>query len=1115
MSNTDDYSSTPSTTGALTVGGSALGMFENELDLDWFKIHLDAGTTYVFAMTPAPGSNAKLNYAILALKDPNGLSLSGWHYGSDDGGPAFQYKPGVGGDYFLSAEYYPSGANFAGIRYAVSAALQQADALSADIHTTGVLAAGVTMTGRFDVAGDVDWYKFHAEAGQHYTFSYPNSSVPPSIFGIYDVNGKQLTDNNRPLEPVISGDYFIAVGSNVAGDYALQVVNQVDDYSQDNSSAGILLAGGQITGKLDYISDTDRFNIRVSAGQAYTLELSGDARDSDILSFSVLDAQSTMMATSPLSNDADARSVTFKADTSGTYQVSVAYYGASHAGYDSYTLKASKPIADDFGDTTSSATPMTLGTAIAGKINFEHDVDVFKVALQAGTTYLLTLNNVQAGYANSLKVSDKYDQVVKTQHDAKANTSFTANATGDYYISVSGDQGSTYTLSATAPTDDVGATTAAAGELAVGGSVGGVLEHGGDRDWFAITMAAGATYAMSLKPAAGSALFDSADATTLNVVDAQGQVQAGLEVNRSAGGSPLSYRAAASGTYYIEVAAGQQTGGYVVSAALSAPDDVSDQPAGATRLESGIAFSGKLEVPIDKDVFKVAVVAGQYYGFLLEHAPGGKMPDLQGTDAQHYELGVNTPHLSDSDNTYQLYLANTTGDIYLTVSERPEDGANSYKLTATSLGSDDNASYRNGENTNLVVGAQVSGVLNYAGDRDLITVTLHQGESYQFNLQSSASQGLNAKYGYGVELYDAQDTEVAHSSAQYGGSFGYKALRSGNYYLSVHANVTDLNATGGYTLAASKMDAAPQLAAQPDTGAAAGIFHFLALDFTEQIKISDASGIVLRDSAGKEVVFNPSANASPAGTHLDLTTQWHLTPGATYTLDIAAGAIVDLAGNGYAGLHTTFTTVAAASAGTGGNDLLVGQSNGAAIHGGAGVDAVAYGDRSSMYHIVQHDGHAEINHWLDGGKDILDGVERLHFQDKSIALDIDGVGGQAYRLYQAAFNRAPDLGGLGYWIDVMDQGLSVRSAAGFFAGSAEFQQLYGDKLSDDAFITQLYSNVLHRAPDEGGKAYWLQVMHNDGVSRGDALGFFSESQENQIALIGKIGNGFEYIPAAG
>ena len=38
-------------------------------------------------------------------------------------------------------------------------------------------------------------------------------------------------------------------------------------------------------------------------------------------------------------------------------------------------------------------------------------------------------------------------------------------------------------------------------------------------------------------------------------------------------------------------------------------------------------------------------------------------------------------------------------------------------------------------------------------------------------------------------------------------------------------------------------------------------------------------------------------------------------------------------------------------------------------------------------------------------------------QTKPLALDINGTAGQVYRLYQAAFDRKPDLVGLGYWIE--------------------------------------------------------------------------------------------------
>lgn len=1116
MSDTDDYSSTPSTSGTLTVGGSTLGTFERQSDSDWFRIHLNAGTSYVFAMTSPSGVSADLSGSILTLYDANQAAVVPWTLGGNQSGPAIQYKPAADGDYFLSAQYsmYPEGA-YTNIRYAVSAAIQQADALSADIHTTGVLAPGGAVTGRFDVVGDMDWYKFHAEAGQHYFFGHPGNTVEPTVFEIYDANGKALTESHYPLEPTTSGDYFIAVGGNLVGDYTLRAYNQVDDYSTNDSSAGVLLPGGQATGKLNYAFDQDRFNIRLTAGQAYKLDLSGDARDNDILSFEVLDEQGKTVVDSTSSPDGvSAPSASFKASTSGTYAVIVTAADTTQTGHGPYTLKASNPIADDYGETMSGAAQLTLGSAIGGTINFAGDVDVVKVALQAGTTYLLALGDTPARYRTWLTITDQDGQHIKTHNDTPANTSFTPNATGDYYITVAGDQGSTYTLVATAPTDDWGANAGAAGKLAAGGVASGMLERSGDRDWFAITMDAGATYEMALKKAEGSALFSSSYATTLNVVDAQGHVLTGWDSSQSATGPQLSYRAAASGTYYIEVAAGLQTGGYVVSAALGTPDDVGNLPADATRLDPGLAFSGKLAVPSDKDVFKLAVVAGQYYGFQLEHAPGGQMPDLLGTDAQQRQLDVDTLRLSYSDNTYQVYHAKASGDIYLTVSESPKDGANDYQLSATSLGGDDYERYFNAAGAaSLAVGAQLNGTLNYAGDVDTLKVTLQQGESYMFTMQSSATQGLNVKYGYGLSLYNAQGSELGNFRGALGGSFDYKAASSGDYYLSVQASVTDINATGGYTLAASKKHAAPQLAAPPASGTAAGIHHFLALDFDERIQVANASGIVLKDAAGKAVNFDRVAAGQTDGTHLDLATQSHLTPGASYTLDIAADAIRDMAGNYFAGLHTSFTTVAAASAGTNGNDLLLGRSNGAAIHGGAGVDTAIYASLTSQYTIVQRDGHAEISK-LGGGKDILDGVERLSFQDQNIALDVDGVGGQAYRLYQAAFNRAPDLGGLGFWINAMDKGLSMMAAAGYFADSAEFQKLYGSKLSDDAYVTQLYSNVLHRAPDAGGKEYWLQALHN-GTSRGDALGYFSDSPENQAALIGQISNGFEYIPAAG
>jgi hypothetical protein len=60
-----------------------------------------------------------------------------------------------------------------------------------------------------------------------------------------------------------------------------------------------------------------------------------------------------------------------------------------------------------------------------------------------------------------------------------------------------------------------------------------------------------------------------------------------------------------------------------------------------------------------------------------------------------------------------------------------------------------------------------------------------------------------------------------------------------------------------------------------------------------------------------------------------------------------------------------------------------------------------------------------------------------------LAFDTDGIAGQAYRIYKAAFNRTPDNDGLKFWIGELDKGMSLLQAASGFVGSAEFNSVYG------------------------------------------------------------------------
>lgn len=171
--------------------------------------------------------------------------------------------------------------------------------------------------------------------------------------------------------------------------------------------------------------------------------------------------------------------------------------------------------------------------------------------------------------------------------------------------------------------------------------------------------------------------------------------------------------------------------------------------------------------------------------------------------------------------------------------------------------------------------------------------------------------------------------------------------------------------------------------------------------------------------------------------------------------------------------------------------------------------AVLTGPRSS-YAISRSNGVLTIvdNTGRDGTQTVRDPF-RIDFTDITLAFDADGNAGKAYRLYRAAFNRKPDSGGLGFWIRGLDGGLTPENMARAFAGSPEFASLYGTAPTHDQVITALYRNVLHRAPDQGGAAFWLQNLAN-GMPLEQVLVEFSESPENKQQVAAEIDLGIAY-----
>lgn len=193
-----------------------------------------------------------------------------------------------------------------------------------------------------------------------------------------------------------------------------------------------------------------------------------------------------------------------------------------------------------------------------------------------------------------------------------------------------------------------------------------------------------------------------------------------------------------------------------------------------------------------------------------------------------------------------------------------------------------------------------------------------------------------------------------------------------------------------------------------------------------------------------------------------------------------------------------------------GNDAISGGAGNDRIYGGAGTDKALFAGLRSESTLNNNAGVLQVNGV--NGQDVLVDVERLVFTDTAVALDTTGNAGQAYRLYQAAFNRTPDKSGLGFWINSLDTGNVLTSVASDFISSPEFQTLFGVNPTDSNYVSGLYNNVLHRPIDQAGYDYWVGILQSQ--SKPAVLVGFSESPENSLQVTGAVQNGIDYLPIA-
>ena len=126
-------------------------------------------------------------------------------------------------------------------------------------------------------------------------------------------------------------------------------------------------------------------------------------------------------------------------------------------------------------------------------------------------------------------------------------------------------------------------------------------------------------------------------------------------------------------------------------------------------------------------------------------------------------------------------------------------------------------------------------------------------------------------------------------------------------------------------------------------------------------------------------------------------------------------------------------------------------------------------------------------------------AESLFSDDVPTALsaEVGRIALPMIRMYQAAFGRVPDNGGMDFWVGQIRSGAhTIASAAEFFIGAPEaVARSIDGSVANMTYVTALYSNVLGREPDEGGLNFWLEEVDSGTRGRAQILGDFVASPE--------------------
>lgn len=256
------------------------------------------------------------------------------------------------------------------------------------------------------------------------------------------------------------------------------------------------------------------------------------------------------------------------------------------------------------------------------------------------------------------------------------------------------------------------------------------------------------------------------------------------------------------------------------------------------------------------------------------------------------------------------------------------------------------------------------------------------------------------------------------------------------------------------------------------------------------------------------------AIATAIGSRIEIDPARNLPGNVMFQVASTAGVAQDLAGNASLPLPVyRFTTAAVANDpyryGTLGNDSFTPDAAQQTFVGGPGVDVVHLAGARGAQQLLQAGGRYIIADAPAGTRYELLNIERLHFADSKLALDLDGNAGWVAQIIGAVFGREAVANAkyVGIGLQLADGGVGFNELVAF-----ALQARFGPAPDAATLVQTLYTNVVGTPPAAADVAFLVERLERHEMTSVDMGAFAAQHPLNllSIDLVGLTQTGLLY-----